>query len=144
MAEEHQPGDGLHCGFKKDKGKLRYDLLPFDAMDELVRVYTIGAEKYDDRNWERGMAWGRTAAALMRHVSKWMQGERHDPVDGQYHMASVAWCALTLLAYELRSVGQDDRGKTIADAANIVVPQPTGENLVPFAFFNDTGEGEGC
>ena len=38
-------------------GKLRYDLLPADALERLVGVYTIGAEKYDDRNWEKGFPW---------------------------------------------------------------------------------------
>uniref|UniRef100_UPI001E4FF338 dATP/dGTP diphosphohydrolase domain-containing protein n=1 Tax=Acetomicrobium sp. S15 = DSM 107314 TaxID=2529858 RepID=UPI001E4FF338 len=38
---------------------LRYDLIPSDALRELAKVYTVGAEKYGERNWEKGMSWGR-------------------------------------------------------------------------------------
>lgn len=97
---------------KHDTAKLRYDLLPPDAIAELVRVYTIGATKYGDRNWENGMDWHRVYAALQRHAHRWWGGERNDPEDGQHHLSSVAWCALALLAYELRGVGRDDRPAT--------------------------------
>lgn len=98
-------------GVKFDKGKARYDLIPPDALDELAKLYGMGADKYGDRNWEKGMDWGRIFGAMMRHSWAWLRGERYDPKDGQPHLASVAWCALTLLAYEMREVGTDDRPK---------------------------------
>lgn len=88
-------------GTKNDAGKLRYDLLPGDALAELVRVYTIGAKKYADRNWEQGIAYGRIFAAMNRHAWAWWGGEQLDPVDGQHHLSSVAWCALALLHFDL-------------------------------------------
>ena len=100
----------ITVGRKDDGGKLRYDLIPPEALEELARVYTIGAAKYADRNWELGLAWGRVFAAMMRHAWAWWRGETFDPVDGQYHLSSVAWCAFALLTYELRNVGTDDRG----------------------------------
>lgn len=93
-------------GRKDDAGKLRYDLMPPEALQELARVYTIGAAKYADRNWEKGIKYGRIYAALMRHLEAWRQGEDKDPVDGQYHLSSVLWCAAALLTFELR--GQTD------------------------------------
>ena len=33
-------------GLKFDDGKLRYDLLPFSVIDELVNILTFGAAKY--------------------------------------------------------------------------------------------------
>lgn len=39
-------------GNKFDNGKLRYDLLPFASIDEVVKVLTFGAEKYVDNNWQ--------------------------------------------------------------------------------------------
>lgn len=95
---------------KDDTGKLRYDLIPPDALRELARVYTIGANKYEARNWEKGMSWGRVFGALMRHAWAFWRGERFDPVDSQHHLSSVAWCALALLSYDLRGIGEDDRG----------------------------------
>ncbi len=97
---------------KKDEGKLRYELLPADALEELVKTYCVGATKYpkgDYSTWSDGMKWSRVFGALMRHSWKWWRGERYDPVDGQSHLAAMAWNALTLLAYELREIGEDNR-----------------------------------
>lgn len=98
------------AGVKHDSGKARFDLLPVRPLQELATVYTIGAAKYADRNWEKGLAWGRVFAALMRHAWAWWGGEIHDPIDGQHHLASVAWCALALIEYETTHPELDDRG----------------------------------
>lgn len=96
-------------GRKDDSGKARYDLIPARPLQELAELYAIGAKKYDDRNWEQGLSWGRVFSALMRHAWAWWRGETHDPEDGQHHLASVAWCAFALLEYDLRGTGDDDR-----------------------------------
>jgi hypothetical protein len=98
----------LTNGTKFDTGKLRWDLLPPDAMKELVTVLTKGAEKYADRNWEKGMQWGRIKAALERHINAWELGERNDPEFGTHHLAHAMWCAMVLLTYDLRCIGEDD------------------------------------
>jgi len=96
-------------GKKDDSGKLRFDLLPSDALKEVVRVYTLGATKYDARDWEKGLDWGRVFAAMQRHSWDWWNGEEYDLTDGQHHLASVAWCALALIHYELNGIGKDTR-----------------------------------
>lgn len=103
-------GSGNVAGGRKDDvGKLRFDLIPAHALEELARVYTIGAAKYADRNWEKGLAFGRVFAAMMRHAWAWWRGERSDPVDGQHHLSSVAWCAFALMEFERTRPGFDDR-----------------------------------
>lgn len=101
------------AGRKDDSGKLRWDLLPPDAMDKVIEVYGIGAGKYGDNNYLKGMKWSRVFAAMMRHSWKWWRGETYDQEDGQHHLSSVVWCALTLLTYELRTIGEDDRNKLV-------------------------------
>jgi len=96
-------------GKKFDKDKLRYDLLPPEPLARVVEVFTIGARKYGDRNWEKGLTWGRVFAAMMRHAWAWWRGERFDPEDGQHHLSSVAWCALVLMEYEETHQELDDR-----------------------------------
>lgn len=97
-------------GRKDDFGKLRYDLIPPDALAELARVYTVGAAKYSPRNWEQGISFGRVFAALMRHTWAWWRGEENDPDDGLPHMAHAAWNCMTLLAFSLRRKDKfDDR-----------------------------------
>lgn len=94
---------------KFDNGKPSWSLLPADAMTRLVQVYDIGARKYGRENWSKGMDYHLVFDALMRHAWAWWSGEERDPEDGQHHLASVAWCALTLMAYQIRGVGKDDR-----------------------------------
>ena len=96
-------------GEKRDKGKLRYDLIPVYPLAEVARVYTIGSKKYGDNNWRSGIAYSRIVAALMRHLEAWRAGRSVDPDDGQHPLASVAWCALTLMEYEITHPEFDDR-----------------------------------
>lgn len=118
MILDGQPVKPLTQGVKNDSGKLRYDLIPPEAMDSFAEVYTIGARKYADRNWELGMSWGRVFSAMLRHAFKWLGGESYDAVDGQHHLASVMWCAASLIAYEARSMTQwDDRKPVKGDNA---------------------------
>lgn len=96
-------------GRKDDQGKLRYDLVPADALQQLVEVYTMGAAKYGDRNWENGIDYSRIYAAMMRHLQAWWQGEDYDEEDGQHHLASVAWGAFALIHFQMAGPCRDDR-----------------------------------
>lgn len=96
-------------GIKHDQGKPRFDLIPHDALMDLAQVYTFGATKYNDHNWAKGMKWSRVFAAMMRHAWAYWGGEDLDPESKLPHMSHVAWCAMTLLSYRKRKVGEDDR-----------------------------------
>lgn len=96
-------------GLRYNSGKPRFDLIPADGLRALARHYTRGAEKYADRNWERGMDWSKCFASLERHVWAWMGGEDFDPETGSHHMIAVAWNALALAVYSFRKIGNDDR-----------------------------------
>lgn len=100
----------LLMGKKYDQGKLRYDLLPTDSLKELVKVFTYGVEKYDDRNWEKGMEWGRIYGAIQRHLNAFWSGEEINQEDGKLsHLAQAAWGCLILESYRLRKIGTDTR-----------------------------------
>jgi hypothetical protein len=97
-------------GKKNDTGKLRYDLIPPDAMHLLAHVYTTGAEEYSDRNWEDGINFGRLIAAGERHLQDFKAGQNVDPDGTQHHMASLAWIALAIMSFQLRGMTNfDDR-----------------------------------
>lgn len=96
-------------GKKFDKDKLRMDLIPILPLKKLAEVFTIGAKKYDERNWEKGMLFSRLYGALLRHVTAFWNGESIDPDDGQHHLASVAWCAFALMELEEKKPEFDDR-----------------------------------
>lgn len=99
----------MGAGRKDDQDKLRFDLIPVGPLHKLAEVYTIGAKKYDDRNWENGLFWGRIYRALIGHALSWWGGEVLDQEDGQHHLASVAWCAFALMEYENTRPEFDDR-----------------------------------
>ena len=99
-------------GAKYDGAKIRWELIPDDAMEEVAKLYTTGAQKYDARNWELGIDYMRIVGALRRHLNSWVRGEQFDRDNGQPHLSSVVWNGLALLAYELRGMNGgkfDDR-----------------------------------
>ena len=98
-------------GSKYDGKKSRYDLIPPYPLEQLARIYTFGAQKYSDRNWEKGMKWGRIFAAMMRHAWAFWRGEDKDSETGIHHLASVAFCAFALMEYGRTHKELDDRGK---------------------------------
>jgi hypothetical protein len=73
-------------GRKDDSGKDPWHLLPWDAVRAIVKVLAFGTDKYTPRNWERGMAWSRPYAGLMRHMTAWWEGEGADPETGYSHL----------------------------------------------------------
>lgn len=98
-------------GIKHDQQKIRWDLVPFDAVNEIAKVLTFGAEKYAARNWEKGMNWSRAFGALQRHLTRWFHGQDKDKETRLTHLANAGCCLFFLLAWELRKVGTDDRPK---------------------------------
>jgi fermentation-respiration switch protein FrsA (DUF1100 family) len=90
-------------GAKDDGGKLRWSLLPLDALREIVRVLMKGADKYTPGGWEHvDSARDRYYDAALRHLTAWFEGERLDPEFGTHHLANACCCVLFLLALSLR------------------------------------------
>jgi hypothetical protein len=109
----------LSEGVKHDQGKARFDLLPPEALFELVQVFNFGAKEYGDRNWEKGLKWGRIFAAICRHIFNWLGGEENAKDSGLHHMAHAAWGCLALVTYAKRGMKQfDDRSKYIEHLRN--------------------------
>jgi hypothetical protein len=102
------PERTLDKGIRYDEGKVRLDLIPPEWVWGLGQVLTKGAEKYEVRNWEKGMAWSRIVGSLLRHLYKFLAGNRYDKETGCHHMAMVAWNALALMSYDLRKIGYCD------------------------------------
>lgn len=96
-------------GVKHDIGKPRYELIAPEFLHGLAEILEFGARKYDDRNWEKGMAWGRPFGALQRHLWAWWNGEEIDAETGKSHLHHAACCLMFLSAYEARGIGEDNR-----------------------------------
>ena len=90
-------------GTKYDQEKDRWDLLPWGSVEEIVKVYTGGAKKYDDWNWAKGIKYSRIFSAVMRHlVAFWWHKKKINTDDfNLHHLAHAAWGIFTLLHYEM-------------------------------------------
>lgn len=98
-------------GRKDDEGKVKYDLLPSEYLEATASVLTFGAGKYEDRNWEKGMSWGRVFGALMRHLWAWWNPlvPDTDEETGYSHLWHASCCLCFLICYEQRKIGEDTR-----------------------------------
>ena len=77
-------------GLKFDGGKPDYTLVPWPAMEEVVKVLGFGAQKYDRDNWRKvDNAKQRYQAAAFRHMAAYASGQHKDPETGLSHMAQV-------------------------------------------------------
>lgn len=102
---------GKTDGFKMDLGKTRFGLLPTLPLEYVARVYTMGAKKYSDHNWRKGMAWSRVYDAMLRHLNKYWGGEVIDPESGLPHLAHVVFGCFSLMEYQQTHPELDDRDK---------------------------------
>jgi hypothetical protein len=104
-----EPFDCKDCkseGLKFDDDKPRWDLLPLNPIEDIVKVLTFGATKYGPNNW-RGVenAKERYFAALLRHIVAYRKGEYKDPETGLPHIAH-ALCNLVFL-HELEAENEN-------------------------------------
>ena len=87
-------------GVKFDGEKPKWDLVPWDGMEPVARVLTLGARKYSPDNW-RKVPDGRTRylAAAFRHLVAHARGEVLDPESKEPHLAHCVCCLLFILAW---------------------------------------------
>jgi hypothetical protein len=98
-------------GVKFDNEKVDWTLVPFKAMEPVVRVLEHGAKKYSADNWKIVKnARHRYLAAAYRHMNAINDGEWVDDKEtggsGEPHAAHVICCMLFLLWFDM--VGYKD------------------------------------
>jgi hypothetical protein len=76
-----------------DKG--RYDLISPIMIERLAKLLQRGAEKYNDRNWEKGMPLSVYMDSGMRHLFKFLEGHRDED-----HLIAAIWNLQALLHIE--------------------------------------------
>lgn len=86
--------------------KLRWDLLPMEEIEDIVRVYHAGAKKYGPNKWQNlDNGFERYRAAMFRHLMEYMKGERVDKETNVHHLAAAAWNVITMLWYDKHGKG---------------------------------------
>jgi len=68
------------------EGKGRYDLLPWEAIDELAKHMEEGAIKYGERNCYKGIPIHSFIDSAFRHLSSYCRG-----MDNEKHLRAAMW-----------------------------------------------------
>lgn len=69
-----------------DAEATRYDLISPVAMQSLAETYAEGAAKYGDFNWEKGFPVHDVLNHALRHIFKYLSGDRSEP-----HLPHAFW-----------------------------------------------------
>lgn len=96
-------------GGEKGAKPARFDLIPQHPLWLLAELYGRGAQKYAERNWERGYNWSLSYAAMQRHLSLFWQGEDCDPETGTPHVINAAFHCFALAEFMSTHPELDDR-----------------------------------
>lgn len=109
-------------GLRYNTNKVRMDLLPPFALQEIAKVFTYGAEKYTirdketgkvlvpgDDNWKKGLGWMGVIASAKRHIEAWVSGEDTDKESSLFHIAHAATNLMFLLEFYRIYPQGDDR-----------------------------------
>jgi hypothetical protein len=87
----------FNTGSRRDTqdNKPRFDLIPSGPLYRLAMVYSRGAKKYGDRNWEKGQPITRYMASAMRHLLAWSVG-----LQDEDHLAQAVWNIFAMMHTE--------------------------------------------
>lgn len=87
----------FNTGAQRDvvDGKGRYDLISPIMIERLAKLLQRGAEKYNDRNWEKGMPLSVYMDSGMRHLFKFLEGHKDED-----HLIAAIWNLQALLHIE--------------------------------------------
>ena len=75
--------------------KPRPDLISPFAEERLGHWLRMGARKYAERNWEKGMPFSRCVASLKRHVMRFQQG-----MNDEDHLAAIMFNSMAIIHYQ--------------------------------------------
>ena len=110
----------FNTGAQRDvvDGKGRYDLISRIMIERLAKLLQRGAEKYNDRNWEKGMPLSVYMDSGMRHLFKFLEGHRDED-----HLIAAIWNLQALLHIE-EMVKRGVLSEELLDLPNYVRNEP--------------------
>ena len=87
---------------KHDKGKLQWNLLPINEVEEIVKVFDYGLQKYGKRDsWQLvENPIHRYQNALYRHLVEYLKGNKIDEESGLSHLSHLVTNGLFLMWFE--------------------------------------------
>jgi len=91
---------------KFDRGKIRFSLIPLNALRAIGEVLEFGANKYSANSWKKVRPYARYYDSALRHLYAWKEGEKKDPESDLSHLAHAACCVIFLLWFSLKGKGK--------------------------------------
>ena len=96
FVEHYMTEDMIYTtGAKREVLEPRYDLIPPDTIRRLALIYTEGAKRYGEHNWQKGLPYSTTVNHLIEHLLKWLESDTSED-----HLAKVIWGCAALMYYE--------------------------------------------
>lgn len=86
--------------------------LPLEALAAGAASLEYGANKYSNRNWEKGLPWQQMIDSLRRHLDDFERGRDLDngpSGSGLHQVCMIMASAMMLSASVIRGIGTDDR-----------------------------------
>lgn len=118
------------AGVKLDNGKLRYSLIPPEALEELAKVMTFGAEKYTPNGWKSvPEAKERYMDALFRHIEKYRKGEKFDNESNISHLSHALTNIAFLIWFEKNQEESNPCNK-LRELMECVKPEHMGDQII--------------
>lgn len=103
---QHGPiGTNAETGARKEKPpywKGRPELLDPDVLRRDAIHAQLGAAKYADWNWEKGVKLSEALGACLRHIIEWWRHKRGDEPTIEDHLAAARFWLMVLMNYEHR------------------------------------------
>lgn len=87
------------AGDKFDGGKARMSLIDPFFLEQVAKVLTFGATKYDAHNWRGGIEIDRLLDAAYRHINSFNDGVDLDEESGLPHLAHATCCLMMAMNF---------------------------------------------
>ena len=128
-------------GVKYDGEKPKMHLLPPKAINEVAKVLTFGAQKYDEENWRKlEDLQSRYSSGALRHIFAHLDSENLDPESGLSHLAHAICCLLFKLEIELENAKIEEEDPREADITeHTACDQSTESDLLRDKSYNEAG-----
>lgn len=78
-----------------DENKPRYSLVPPRVLRRIVMIFTLGAVKYGDHNYQKGMPYSRYLDSAGRHIEEYKDG-----LTNEDHLAQACWNIMAVMFHE--------------------------------------------
>lgn len=83
-------------------GKLRWDLVDFESVEEMLRVLEQGAIKYAPDNWKKGLNRSEILESAQRHLIELFKHKENDEEFSTHHAGHIM-CNMLFYLYHYRN-----------------------------------------